>query len=76
MDLVERTAPASRLERSGHSAFIDNNTLFVFGGYQVSDSPAQVCAANAAAPPPCLSSAFVTPAAEGPQRPRLFPALF
>uniref|UniRef100_H3DA96 Kelch domain containing 1 n=1 Tax=Tetraodon nigroviridis TaxID=99883 RepID=H3DA96_TETNG len=32
---AERTAPASRLERSGHSAFIDDNTLFVFGGYQV-----------------------------------------
>lgn len=36
MDSAERTAPASRLERSGHSAFIDDNTLFVFGGYQVS----------------------------------------
>ncbi|CAG06546.1 unnamed protein product [Tetraodon nigroviridis] len=34
MDSAERTAPASRLERSGHSAFIDDNTLFVFGGYQ------------------------------------------
>lgn len=42
MDFVERSAPASRLERSGHTAFIDNHTLFVFGGYQVSASPAQV----------------------------------
>lgn len=36
MDVVERTAPVSRLERSGHTAFIDNNTLYVWGGYQVS----------------------------------------
>ncbi|XP_003977277.1 kelch domain-containing protein 1-like [Takifugu rubripes] len=32
MDCVERPG---RLERSGHAAFIDNNTLFVWGGYQV-----------------------------------------
>ncbi|KAF1373607.1 hypothetical protein PFLUV_G00240660 [Perca fluviatilis] len=35
MDVAERTAPVSRLERSGHTAFIDNNTLYVWGGYQV-----------------------------------------
>ncbi|XP_038592082.1 kelch domain-containing protein 1-like isoform X1 [Micropterus salmoides] len=34
MDAVERTAPGSRLERSSHTAFIDNNTLYVWGGYQ------------------------------------------
>ncbi|XP_070708381.1 kelch domain-containing protein 1-like [Pempheris klunzingeri] len=28
-------AAESRLERSGHTAFIDRNTLFVWGGYQV-----------------------------------------
>lgn len=35
MDAVERSAPVSRLERSSHTALIDNNTLFVWGGYQV-----------------------------------------
>lgn len=35
MDAVERTAQVSRLERSSHTAFIENNTLFVWGGYQV-----------------------------------------
>ncbi|KAE8283954.1 Kelch domain-containing protein 1 [Larimichthys crocea] len=35
MDAAEETAPVSRLERSSHTAFIDNNTLFVWGGYQV-----------------------------------------
>nr|CBN81669.1 Kelch domain-containing protein 1 [Dicentrarchus labrax] len=35
MDAAERTAPESRLERSSHTAFIDNNTLYVWGGYQV-----------------------------------------
>lgn len=32
---VEREAPVSRLERSNHTAFIDKNTLYVWGGYQV-----------------------------------------
>lgn len=36
MDAVYRSAPVSRLERSSHTALIDNNTLFVWGGYQVS----------------------------------------
>lgn len=36
MDAVHRSAPVSRLERSSHTALIDNNTLFVWGGYQVS----------------------------------------
>lgn len=44
MDFVARNAPASRLERSGHAAFIDNNTLFVFGGYQVSAPHLRRCA--------------------------------
>ncbi|KAM9336264.1 kelch domain-containing protein 1-like [Symphorus nematophorus] len=36
MDATERSAPERRLERSGHTAFIDNNnTLYVWGGYQV-----------------------------------------
>lgn len=35
MDAVEGSAPVSRLERSSHTAFIDNNTLYVWGGYQV-----------------------------------------
>ncbi|KAF7203989.1 kelch domain-containing protein 1 [Nothobranchius furzeri] len=30
-----RDAPESRLERSSHTAFIHNNTLYVWGGYQV-----------------------------------------
>lgn len=37
MDAAERTATASRLQRSSHTAFIDNNTLYVWGGYQVRD---------------------------------------
>ncbi|XP_074475575.1 kelch domain-containing protein 1-like isoform X1 [Sebastes fasciatus] len=32
---AERTAPLSRLKRSSHSAFIENNLLYVWGGYQV-----------------------------------------
>ncbi|XP_076616563.1 kelch domain-containing protein 1-like [Chaetodon auriga] len=35
MDAAEGSAPVSRLERSSHTAFIDNNTLYVWGGYQV-----------------------------------------
>ncbi|KAL7372910.1 hypothetical protein ABVT39_023941 [Epinephelus coioides] len=35
MDAAERDAPVSRLERSSHTAFIENNTLYVWGGYQV-----------------------------------------
>ncbi|XP_042363845.1 kelch domain-containing protein 1-like isoform X2 [Plectropomus leopardus] len=35
MDAAGGDAPVSRLERSGHTAFIDNNTLYVWGGYQV-----------------------------------------
>lgn len=35
MDAAERRAPVSRLERSSHTAFIDNNTLYVWGGCQV-----------------------------------------
>ncbi|KAM7370580.1 hypothetical protein PAMP_010112 [Pampus punctatissimus] len=35
MDAAGRDAPMSRLERSSHTAFIDNNTLYVWGGYQV-----------------------------------------
>ncbi|XP_047464736.1 kelch domain-containing protein 1-like [Mugil cephalus] len=35
MDAAQRDAPVSRLERSSHTAFIDNNTLYVWGGYQV-----------------------------------------
>lgn len=30
-------AAESRLERSSHTAFIDKNTLYVWGGYQVSN---------------------------------------
>lgn len=45
MDVVELSAPVSRLERSGHTAFIDNNTLYVWGGYQVSAYNLQVTAA-------------------------------
>lgn len=30
-------AAESRLERSSHTAFIENNTLYVWGGYQVRD---------------------------------------
>lgn len=41
MDCVERP---ERLERSGHTAFIDNNTLFVWGGYQVSAPHLRRCA--------------------------------
>lgn len=44
MDSVERSAPASRLERSDHTAFVDNNTLFVFGGYQVGAPHLRRCA--------------------------------
>lgn len=44
MDFVARSAPASRLERSDHTAFIDNNTLFVFGGYQVGAPYLRRCA--------------------------------
>ncbi|XP_059181369.1 kelch domain-containing protein 1-like [Centropristis striata] len=32
---AESSAAGSRLERSSHTAFIDNNTLHVWGGYQV-----------------------------------------
>ncbi|KAK2884522.1 kelch domain-containing protein 1-like isoform X2 [Channa argus] len=32
---AERDAPGKRLERSSHTAFIDNNILHVWGGYQV-----------------------------------------
>lgn len=32
---ADRDAPVSRLERSSHTAFIDNNTLHVWGGFQV-----------------------------------------
>lgn len=35
MDAAEGSVPVSRLERSSHTAFIDNNTLYVWGGYQV-----------------------------------------
>lgn len=41
MDCVERPG---RLERSGHTAFIDDNTLFVWGGYQVSAPHLRRCA--------------------------------
>ncbi|XP_062299094.1 kelch domain-containing protein 1-like [Scomber scombrus] len=35
MDAADRDAPVSQLERSSHTAFIDNNTLHVWGGFQV-----------------------------------------
>ncbi|KAM9837795.1 kelch domain-containing protein 1-like [Aulostomus maculatus] len=35
MTAAGRDDQMSRLERSSHTAFIDNNTLFVWGGYQV-----------------------------------------
>ncbi|KAA8581300.1 hypothetical protein FQN60_002881 [Etheostoma spectabile] len=35
MDVADRSAPVSRLERSGHTAFIESDTLYVWGGYQV-----------------------------------------
>lgn len=39
MDAVDDApvSPMNRLERSSHTAFIDNNTLYVWGGYQVVD---------------------------------------
>lgn len=43
MDAARREeAAVSTLERSGHTAFIRNNTLFVWGGYQVRHLPEQV----------------------------------
>ncbi|KAG7227721.1 hypothetical protein INR49_029485, partial [Caranx melampygus] len=35
MDAAEGDAPLCPQERSSHTAFIDNNTLYVWGGYQV-----------------------------------------
>ncbi|XP_054455205.1 kelch domain-containing protein 1-like [Anoplopoma fimbria] len=35
MDAAERGAPVSRLERSSHTAFIEDSRLYVWGGYQV-----------------------------------------
>ncbi|CAI5658273.1 kelch domain-containing protein 1 isoform X1 [Oreochromis niloticus] len=35
MDAAQRDAPVSPLERSSHTAFIHNKTLYVWGGYQV-----------------------------------------
>lgn len=32
---TERSDPVRRLERSSHTAFIEHNTLYVWGGYQV-----------------------------------------
>ncbi|XP_058477817.1 kelch domain-containing protein 1-like [Solea solea] len=37
MDAAGRDAPMSPQERSSHTAFIDNNTLYVWGGYRVVD---------------------------------------
>lgn len=37
MAAAERTAAVSRLERSSHTAFIADSTLYVWGGYQVGD---------------------------------------
>uniref|UniRef100_UPI0037E9B093 kelch domain-containing protein 1-like n=1 Tax=Semicossyphus pulcher TaxID=241346 RepID=UPI0037E9B093 len=34
-ETTETSVPVSRLERSSHTAFIDDNTLYVWGGYQV-----------------------------------------
>ncbi|XP_024857884.1 kelch domain-containing protein 1-like isoform X1 [Kryptolebias marmoratus] len=42
MDAGRADGAGSRLERSSHTAFIRNNTLFVWGGYQVSRLPEQV----------------------------------
>lgn len=39
-------APMSRLERSNHTSFIDDNILYVWGGYQVGNSPVQVAATS------------------------------
>ncbi|XP_030611384.1 kelch domain-containing protein 1-like [Archocentrus centrarchus] len=35
MDAAQGGAPLSPAERSSHTAFIENNTLYVWGGYQV-----------------------------------------
>lgn len=35
MNAAEKIAQVSQLERSNHTAFIENNVLFVWGGYQV-----------------------------------------
>ncbi|KAM8837344.1 kelch domain-containing protein 1-like isoform 2-T3 [Spinachia spinachia] len=35
MDAAERTGAASRLERSSHTAFVEERTLYVWGGYQM-----------------------------------------
>lgn len=43
---MDAALPVSRLDRSDHTAFIHNNTLFVWGGYQVSCLPVQVGSIN------------------------------
>ncbi|XP_040032597.2 kelch domain-containing protein 1 [Gasterosteus aculeatus] len=35
MDAAERTGPVSRLERSSHTAFLEERALYVWGGHQV-----------------------------------------
>lgn len=57
MDAAERTGPVSRLERSSHTAFLEERALYVWGGHQVSDVAMQLtCAFVCVSNPPLPGS--------------------